>query len=101
MTNQPLPLTKASISSVVGFPGFSVFPPISLYSALLVLELKASSHHKITCLLLWNPNQESRILQIQKHAQQWRVNSISHVSSQQKELWHMGAAKSLEEDNPR
>lgn len=37
--------------------------------------------------------------QIQKCAQQC-VNSISHVSSQQKEFWQMGTAKCLEEDNP-
>lgn len=48
-----------------------------------------TSHQKITSLLLWIHNQESRILQIQKCAQKWCVDSISHVSSQQNELWQI------------
>lgn len=64
------------------------------------LEQKASTHHKIACLSSWVSNQESSIFQIQKCAQQWCVNSISHVSSRQKEFWRMGTAKCLEEDNP-
>lgn len=93
-TNQPLLSTKAFICSIFGFPGFSVFPPISLYPALLILESKASSHHKITCLLSLIPKQQSRILQIWKCAQQWCLNSFSHISSQQKDLckWELLSA---------
>lgn len=91
MTNQSLPLTKASVSSIAGFPGVSLFPPISLYSASLILETKASGHHRIACLLSWIPNQESRILQIQKCAQQWCVNcaSIYPLSKRSSGKWEL------------
>lgn len=47
--NQPLLLTKAFVCSLVDLPVFSLFLPISLYSTLLILELKAS-HLKIWLL---------------------------------------------------
>lgn len=57
-------------SLILSFPWwisflFSVLPSISSYPALLILEVKASSHHKIACLLSWVSYQESCIFQIQ------------------------------------
>lgn len=52
---------QASFPSIADFPQCCVFLAISSYSALLVLEQKASTHHKIACLLSWVSNRESSI----------------------------------------